>query len=97
MCCDSATKAYLLAAGLGKRLYPVTTDVPKWLASFGDRPLLRMSLALMANRGVNNLLVNTGYWRIECKSSRAIGGSVLAIQDLATIHPLYVPITLCPA
>ncbi|MCE5307557.1 MAG: hypothetical protein LLG20_07930 [Acidobacteriales bacterium] len=67
-------KAYLLAAGLGKRLCPLTRDVPECMASIEDRPLLRIWLKLMANHRVKDVLVSTRYLanRIqECEGNRS--------------------------
>lgn len=55
----SAMKAYLLAAGLGKRLYPLTKEMPKCLAPIAGKPLLRIWLELLASHGVKDVLVNT--------------------------------------
>ena len=54
-------KAFLLAAGLGSRLRPVTDSVPKCMVQIGDRPLLDMWLDSLANAGVDEVLVNLHY------------------------------------
>jgi mannose-1-phosphate guanylyltransferase len=54
-------KAYLLAAGLGKRLYPITREMPKCLAPIARKPLLRIWLELLATHGVKEVLINTHY------------------------------------
>jgi len=51
-------KAFLLAAGVGSRLRPVTDAVPKCLLSFGGRPLLDIWLDAFAAAGVDEVLVN---------------------------------------
>lgn len=52
-------KAFLLAAGLGTRLRPLTDSVPKCLIPIGGRPLLHWWLAACARLGVREVLVNT--------------------------------------
>lgn len=52
-------KAFLLAAGLGKRLHPITKEVPKCLVPIAGKPLLRIWLELMATHGVKEVLINT--------------------------------------
>lgn len=51
-------KAFLLAAGLGTRLRPITDSMPKCMVRIGDRPLLDVWLDAMANAGVQEVLVN---------------------------------------
>jgi mannose-1-phosphate guanylyltransferase len=51
-------KAFLLAAGLGKRLRPLTDDRPKCLVPIAGKPLLHYWLSLCQRYGVRHLLVN---------------------------------------
>ena len=53
------TRAFLLAAGLGTRLRPLTRDIPKCLVPIAGRPLLTCWLDLLANAGIRELLINT--------------------------------------
>ena len=53
------TKAFLLAAGLGTRLKPLTDATPKCLVPIGGRPLLYWWLASCERLGVREVLVNT--------------------------------------
>jgi mannose-1-phosphate guanylyltransferase len=52
-------KAFLLAAGLGTRLRPITDNTPKCLVEIGGRPLLNIWLDALAKAGVHEVLVNT--------------------------------------
>ncbi len=52
-------KAFLLAAGLGTRLRPITDTTPKCLVEVGGRPLLDIWLDALAKAGVQEVLVNT--------------------------------------
>ncbi|MBI4370713.1 MAG: nucleotidyltransferase family protein [Elusimicrobia bacterium] len=52
-------KAFLLAAGLGTRLKPLTDATPKCLVPVGGRPLLHWWLELCARLGVREVLLNT--------------------------------------
>jgi mannose-1-phosphate guanylyltransferase len=54
-------KAFLLAAGLGTRLYPVTAEVPKCLVPIEGRPLLEIWLDVLRSGGVDEVLINTHY------------------------------------
>jgi mannose-1-phosphate guanylyltransferase len=51
-------KAFLLAAGLGTRLYPLTQTTPKCLVPVGGRPLLAYWVDLLAYHGFTDVLVN---------------------------------------
>src|SRR6185295_6288407 len=51
-------KAFLLAAGLGTRLRPITDSAPKCLLPIGGRPMLDIWLDALAKAGVNEVLVN---------------------------------------
>lgn len=52
-------KAFLLAAGLGSRLRPITDRIPKCLVPIGRQPLLQVWLELLAQHGVREVLINT--------------------------------------
>ena len=51
-------KAFLLAAGHGTRLRPLTDSVPKCLVPIRNRPLLDIWLELLRRNGINEVLIN---------------------------------------
>jgi mannose-1-phosphate guanylyltransferase len=51
-------KAFLLAAGVGSRLRPITDVTPKCMVDIGGRPLLDIWLAAFAEAGVGEVHVN---------------------------------------
>lgn len=51
-------KAFLLAAGVGSRLRPITDTTPKCMLVIGGRPLLEIWLDALARAGVGEVLVN---------------------------------------
>lgn len=51
-------KAYLLAAGLGTRLKPLTDSIPKCLVPIAGQPLLGIWFELCARHGIREVLVN---------------------------------------
>jgi len=55
------SRAFLLAAGLGTRLRPLTDKLPKCLLPIGDKPLLQIWLENLARHGVDEVLINT-HW-----------------------------------
>jgi len=54
-------KAFLLAAGLGTRLRPITDTMPKCMVPIDDRPLLAIWLEALDDAGVDEVLVNLHY------------------------------------
>ena len=51
-------KAFVLAAGLGTRLRPLTLDPPKPMLPRWDQPMLARTLAMLATWGVKEVLIN---------------------------------------
>jgi len=52
-------KAFLLAAGKGTRLKPLTDKIPKCLVPIAEKPLLEIWLLALRDAGVTDVLVNT--------------------------------------
>ena len=53
------TQAFVLAAGLGKRLRPLTDDLPKPLIPIYQKPLITFALDHLLGVGVQKFVVNT--------------------------------------
>jgi len=51
-------KAFLLAAGVGSRLRPITEETPKCMLVIDDRPLLDIWLDAFDRAGIDEVLVN---------------------------------------
>ena len=54
-------KAFLLAAGLGTRLRPITREIPKCLVPINGKPLLEYWLESIFSSGIKECLINTHY------------------------------------
>jgi len=54
-------KAFLLAAGEGRRLRPLTDTIPKCLVPIGGTPLLAIWLETLERGGVTDVLINLHY------------------------------------
>jgi len=54
-------KAFLLAAGRARRLYPLTKDIPKCLLRVGSRTLLERQVELLKAVGIDDVTVVTGH------------------------------------
>ena len=57
-------KAFLLAAGIGTRLRPLTNDIPKCLLPIGGKPLLQIWLEHLCKHGIDEVLIST-HWHHE--------------------------------
>jgi choline kinase len=54
-------KALILAAGMGKRLKPITDRIPKTLIKIEDKPILGHILTNIKECGIEDVLIVTGY------------------------------------
>ena len=50
--------AMILAAGLGTRMQPITSKIPKPLIKIGSKNLLERSINLLENYGVEQISIN---------------------------------------
>jgi len=57
-----ATRAMVLAAGLGTRLRPMTDSRPKALVEIGGRTLLEITLARLRRFGITDVIVNAHHF-----------------------------------
>lgn len=51
----------ILAAGFGKRLYPLTNNCPKPLIKIGNETLLSNTIKFLEEFGINEIIINTHY------------------------------------
>ncbi len=54
-------RAVILAGGIGSRLYPYTTVLPKPLMPIGDVPILDIILRQLSNHGFKRITIAAGY------------------------------------
>lgn len=54
-------RVIILAAGQGKRLLPLTSDIPKALLDIGGRPLIQRQIEAFAAQGLKDFSVVVGY------------------------------------
>lgn len=77
-------KAFLLAAGRGTRLQPLTDTTPKCLVTIGRVPLLQIWLQLCRAHGITDVLVNTHHFpeQIEaCAAGEPAGMRVTTVFE----------------
>lgn len=54
-------KAMIMAAGVGSRLMPLTTDIPKPMVPIVNVPVMEYCVRLLKNHGVEEIIANTHY------------------------------------
>ena len=54
-------KAMILAAGLGKRLKPLTNHIPKTLLKVGNQSLIERNIRSLLNYGFDEIVINVSY------------------------------------
>jgi len=54
-------RVFLLSAGYGKRLLPITKNTPKCLVKFNNKPLLQIWIERLKDYGFGPFLINTHY------------------------------------
>ena len=62
------TKAFLLAAGLGTRLRPLTNSIPKCLIPICNKPLLGWWIDLMEKHGIKEVMINLHHFSEQVKA-----------------------------
>lgn len=80
-------KAFLLAAGLGTRLRPITDTVPKCLVDIAGQPLLDIWLDALAKVGVDEVLLNTHHLasQVERHVARRTGPPAVRLSHEAVL------------
>src|SRR5256886_15079772 len=53
------TQAFVLGAGLGKRLRPLTDELPKPLVPIFQKPLITFALDHLIDLGIESFIINT--------------------------------------
>jgi histidinol-phosphate/aromatic aminotransferase/cobyric acid decarboxylase-like protein/NDP-sugar pyrophosphorylase family protein len=71
-------RALILAAGLGQRMRPLTTDVPKCLVEVNGIPILFRSLRVLASAGVTEAIIVVGHEAAQVR--RRVGHNFAGID-----------------
>ena len=56
-------KAFILAAGVSRRLYPHTYSTPKCLLDVGGKPIIHYQLEALESIGITDITMIVGYHR----------------------------------
>lgn len=82
-------RVIILAAGQGKRLLPLTTEVPKAMLDIGGRSLMERQIEAFARQGIDDFVVVTGYAAGRMESEiEAIAGR-LKVRAQTVYNPFY--------
>lgn len=54
-------EAIILAGGMGTRLRPVVSDVPKCMATVGDKPFIHYLIEFLKKKGIEHFIFSVGY------------------------------------
>ena len=60
--------AFILCAGFGKRLNPLTLDTPKPLIKLNNITVLETCINLIENLGIQKIILNTFYLKDQIRS-----------------------------
>tara|TARA_A100001011_G_scaffold272266_1_gene281555 strand:+ start:84 stop:779 length:696 start_codon:yes stop_codon:yes gene_type:complete len=60
-------QAMILAAGLGKRMQPITLKTPKPLIQIGNKTLLERAIELLINHGIEEIIINVHHLADQIK------------------------------
>jgi D-glycero-alpha-D-manno-heptose 1-phosphate guanylyltransferase len=83
-----AHEAIILVGGLGTRLRPVISNIPKPMAPVSGRPFLAYLLDQLRDYGVERVVLATGYRHEMIKSRFRSGGDGLSISYAVETTPL---------
>lgn len=79
-------RAILLAAGMGTRLRPLTLETPKSLIKVNGKPLLERQIEFLKEKGINEIIVVTGYLKEKFEYLKEKYGVNLVFNDKYDIY-----------
>ena len=79
----------ILAAGQGKRLLPLTTEVPKALLDIGGKALIERQIEAFAAKGLKDFAVVTGYGAQRMEEALAKTSQRLGVEITTIYNPFY--------
>jgi L-glutamine-phosphate cytidylyltransferase len=86
---SSIVRVIILAAGQGKRLLPLTADVPKALLDIGGKTLIERQVEAFAANGLNDFVVVTGYAADKMEQALALIATRLKVKITTVFNPFY--------
>ena len=62
------THGMILAAGLGKRMHPITLKIPKPLIQINNKNLLERAIELLIKHGIKEIVINVHHLADQIKN-----------------------------
>ena len=79
-------KIIILAAGQGKRLRPITSNIPKCMVNLHHKPLIQWQIENAKKLGINSILITGGYRADQIIS---LDSQLLINQDYESTNMVY--------
>ncbi|MFQ6677778.1 MAG: sugar phosphate nucleotidyltransferase [Fidelibacterota bacterium] len=79
-------RAIILAAGVSRRLYPVTETTPKCLLDIGGKTIIERQLASLKLQGISEITIVLGYYREKIKDFISVNFPDLNIEYIINHH-----------
>jgi L-glutamine-phosphate cytidylyltransferase len=86
---SSIVRVIILAAGQGKRLLPLTAEVPKALLDIGGKTLIERQIEAFAENGLKDFVVVTGYGADKMEQALAVIAQRLGVAVQTVFNPFY--------
>ena len=77
----------ILNSGIGKRLFPLTEEIPKCMVKIGQKTILERELDILKKLGLNKLLITTGPFEEKIKELISSNYSDLEVKYVH--NPVY--------
>jgi choline kinase len=82
-------RVIILAAGQGKRLLPLTSEIPKALLDIGGKPLIQRQIEAFHACGITDFTVVTGYASAKIEAVLAGLSAGLEVNIATLFNPFY--------
>jgi len=82
-------KAIILGAGQGKRLLPLTSDIPKALLDIGGQTLITRQIGAFAECGIREFVVITGYGATRMEEALDTIAKTQKVSIRTVYNPFY--------
>ena len=86
---SSIVRVVILAAGQGKRLLPLTSEVPKALLDIGGKTLVERQIEAFASQDIRNFTVVIGYGAARMEEALARIAARLNVMIATVFNPFY--------
>lgn len=86
-------KAVILAAGVGSRLRPITSNKPKCMIKVAGRPILDYQIRAYASAGIRDIVIVAGYEAVRvkefCKHIKDVNIKIIDNPDYESTNNMY--------